>query len=218
MQIDPTAAAAGASQAGQSLSGLADSFDTFLTLLTEQLKNQDPLEPLDSSEFTAQLVQFTQVEQSISSNKNLEHLINLQSASNVSNLVGYLGKTAEVATPDGVLSNGQAVWHYDFGVDAPDLVSISIADDAGNTVFGTLGNPDPGKSNFVWDGLDNAGNQLGDGVYTATITGVTLEGGTVQPTVSSSAIVTSVDTVGEAPMLSLGALKIPADTVLSVSN
>lgn len=217
MEINPVTAA-GASKGDQALSGLADSFDTFLILLTEQLKNQDPLEPLDSNEFTQQLVQFTQVEQSISSNQNLERLINLQSASNLSNLVGYLGKSAEVATPGGVLSGGQALWHYDFGSDAPSLVSITIQDDAGTAVFSTLGITEPGKQDFVWDGLDNAGNQLGDGVYAAIITGVTLEGEALEPAVSSTGIVTAVETIGNDPTLSLSDLRISANAVLSVSN
>lgn len=219
MEIDPTAAAVeSTSKSSKGFAGLADSFDTFLLLLTEQLKNQDPLDPLSSNEFTSQLVQFTQVEQSITSNQNLERLINLQLASNLSNLVGYLGKTAEVASSGGVLSNGQALWHYDFGVSAPDLVSISIQDDSGRVIFGTLGNSDSGKQDFTWDGLDNAGNQSGDGVYTAIITGATLAGETLQPAVSSSAVVTSVETTGGNPMLSLSELKIPADAVLSVSD
>lgn len=217
MQIDPTAVA-NASKAGQSLSGLADSFDTFLTLLTEQLKNQDPLEPLDSSEFTSQLVQFTQVEQSISSNQNLERLINLQTASNLSNLVGYLGKSVEVATAGGVLSDGQATWHYDFGTSNPNLVSITVQDETGKAVYSTLGDADPGKQDFVWDGLDNAGNQLGDGVYAVIITGVTLEGEALEPQVSSTATVTAVETIGSNPMLTLSDMRVSADAVLSVSN
>lgn len=219
MQIDPTVAAVeSTSKSSKGFAGLADSFDTFLLLLTAQLKNQDPLDPLSSAEFTSQLVQFTQVEQAITSNQNLEQLINLQSVANLSNLVGYLGKFAEVLSPEGVLSNGQALWHYDFGTDAPDLVSIIIQDDTGATVFSTLGLTDAGKQDFVWDGLDNAGNQSGDGVYTAMITGAKLTGETLQPAVSSTALVTAVETFGSDPLLSLGKLKIPANAVLSVSN
>ena len=217
MEIGSVTNPATPTQADQALNGLSDSFDTFLTLLTTQLQNQDPLEPMDSSEFTSQLVQFTQVEQSISQNQNLEQLISLFSGQNFNSLVNYLGKEVEIDAEAAYLSGGEAKWHYDFGLVKPDSVAITVFDSDGQVVSATTGVNQTGKHDFTWDGTDLAGNPVADGVYTVKILG-TIGEETFEPKISSTGVVSSVESVDGESVLALGGLRIPADIVTKISD
>ena len=152
------------SAAGIAATGLADNFDTFLKLLTEQLKNQDPLEPMEAEKFTEQLVQFSGVEQQIKTNDNLETSNALAFANQQGNMVGYIGKTVDVSGNRAQLSDNKAIWGYELDAEAAE-VSVAVTDATGKVVFTGSGPTEQGLNTVNWDGKDNAGNQMPDGLY-----------------------------------------------------
>jgi flagellar basal-body rod modification protein FlgD len=199
---------------------LADNFDTFLTLLTTQLRNQDPLNPMDTHEFTNQLVLFSGVEQQIRQNQNLESLIALQVIGEQASAMSYIGKYVTSEDSTTALQEGQANWTYVMPEGAISN-TLRIVDADGNVVRTMEGQYTAGRHDLTWDGKDDNGNQLADGVYTLRVSALDRDGKSVSAAIGMSARVTGVakDPDGLGPVLSLGeGLNILLDKVLTVKE
>jgi flagellar basal-body rod modification protein FlgD len=143
--------------------------DQFLTLLVAQLKHQDPLNPLDGTDFTAQLAQFSSLEQQFAMNDNLEAIQDSLMAQESGNVLDYIGKT--------VKTNGNAIFAKDgqpdsgaYTLEEPADVTIHIYDDQGLEVRRLYaGWQDAGEHSIGWDGRNDAGDPVEDGIYTFEI-------------------------------------------------
>jgi flagellar basal-body rod modification protein FlgD len=213
-QIDALGAAFG-SQTANSQASLADNFEMFLTLLTEQMKAQDPLNPLDSTEFVNQLVNFSSVEQEIRSNQNLESLISIQAASAQGAAVGFIGREATVASPDAALENGSAEWTYILPEDSQGTL-VTVKDANGRTISSFEGEATAGSHTFAWDGEDQTGNAMEDGIYTLEISAVNADGNAMQPDILTTARVTGVDFSGSEVVVELNGLFVRLSSVRSL--
>jgi len=205
------------SAATQAGTRLGKDFGSFLTLLTTQLQQQDPLNPLDSKEFTQQLVQFTGVEQAIATNKNLENIIASIAAQSTNGLVGYLGKDITAAGDRSTLTDGRAIWNYELGASA-DKTDITITDKTGKVVFKTDGATAAGNHVFTWDGRDNLGNALPDGVYKIAVSAVSANDTRIEALTSIQGRVTSVETGDGKRTLVVDGLKVPLENVTKISE
>jgi flagellar basal-body rod modification protein FlgD len=196
---------------------LAGNFDTFLKLLTTQLQNQDPMSPMDSNQFTQQLVQFSQVEQQINTNDNLKSLISLAQGRSASDAVSYLGKSVTITTGHGLLSNGQAQWSYALG-SAASSSTLTVTDASGKVVYTQAGELTAGQHNFDWNGTDNNGRQLPDGVYTLAVAATKADGSSDDTAVASKGVVDEVNLTGSEPLLMIGSMAVPLSQVAAVNN
>lgn len=194
---------------------LADDLNQFLNLLVTQLENQDPLDPLDPNEFTSQLVQFASVEQQIYQNQNLEDMLELQQASLLGTIVGYIGSQVEVQGSTLSLSNGSSQFSYSLETSAAST-TITIQDEAGQTVFFTDGETDAGKHEFTWDGTDNFGFPLEDGAYTLSVNSLDPEGAPVNVSTTVVGVVSGVSTESGQTLLSVGNAQYSVDQILSI--
>jgi len=182
----------------RALSDLTEDFDSFLKLLTTQLKNQDPTEPMDTKEFTNQIVAFSEVEQSVATNENLENLLtqnqgltdavnsgteqaleSLNSLLDLSKLsnpaVAYVGRVIEAEGNITQLKDGQAPIVFQTAEPAS-AVRVTISDEEGQAIRQIdLANVTD-RTQLVWDGLDQEGNQMPEGIYTFSVDAVA-EGG-----------------------------------------
>lgn len=196
---------------------LAETFDTFLTLLTTQLQHQDPLNPMDTNEFTSQLVEFTGVEQAMATNKKLDQLINLQTDMQLNDAVGYIDKRVGA---DGIilmLQDGQSTVTYDLGANAS-KVNILIIDEKGNTVRTIDGGTGVGHHEITWDGLDDKGKQLDDGLYGFLVTAIDPDKKPVPLVQGTVGKVTGVKMVNGVVTLEVGELEIPLSDVLAITQ
>ncbi len=216
MEVNPAQNTA-LSQAQQSKVGLTENFETFLTLLTTQLQNQDPLDPLDSGEFTSQLVQFTAVEQSINTNDNLEALLILTQAASTGNAVNYIGKTVTFKGNATALASGRAQWQYNLESQAAET-TIVVSDDSGKVVYSQAGQTAPGEHDFIWDGTDNAGNSLPDGLYTVQVSATDTDGNNVFADTFVTGAITGVDIVGLEPFLKMGLANYRLSDILTIEE
>ncbi len=211
---------ANANSAAGSLTGgtsLAETFDNFLTLLTTQLQNQDPLSPLDTNEFTDQLVQFTGVEQALATNDKLDELIALQGSNQLSATLDYIDKTVTVDSELLALQEGSATITYNLATNAENA-AVFIVNSFGNTVRTISADPSAGHHEVVWDGLDQSGDQLADGVYSFFVSAVDQDNGQIEVTQATRGLVTAVRLENGQAILELGDLDVPADLVRGIGS
>lgn len=217
MTISALTGSGGATTAAQSATSLADTFDTFLNLLTTQLKHQDPLEPMDSAQFTEQLVQFTGVEQSIATNNNLEQLLSLQLSSQTAAAVSYIGQNVKAKSEVGELKNGNATWQYDVAADAAS-VDISITDANGVVVYTDTGQTSAGSHSFSWNGENQSGSALPEGLYAITVSAKDAAGEDIATTTYTTGTVDGVENTDAGPQLTVGQMKVPINSVVTISS
>ena len=212
-----TPAASSSSSSADPMSQLSGNFSTFLTLLTTQLKNQDPTSPMDSNTFTQQLVMYSQVEQQINTNTNLQTLIT-QGTSNAGTMAAnYLGKKVSVTNGNASLSSGAAAWTYNLGATAAST-TLSVADSTGKVVYTSAGSTTAGNNTFSWNGQDNNGNQLNDGVYKLTVTAKDSNGTAVTTSVASAGTVNQIDMTSGTPQLVIGNMEVGIGDIAALTN
>jgi len=217
MEVSPASGTEVVPRTEDARTRLADNFDNFLTLLTTQLQHQDPLSPMDSNEFTNQLVAFAEVEQSLDTNDQLEELVNIQKLGRAASAVGFLGNTIETDGDRFVVSDGRGEFRYTLAANASGT-EILITDDLGNRVFRTQGETKAGSHSFVWDGRDEQGNFVGDGIYRVAITPKDASGDVVPATTSVLGEVTGIQQDGDEVLLFVGKLGVPLDEVKSIAR
>lgn len=196
---------------------LADTFDTFLNLLTTQLKYQDPLDPMDTNEFTSQLVEFTNVEQAMKTNKKLDDLISLQTELQLNNAVGYIDRQVGADSIILMLQDGESTITYDLGANAS-KVNVLIIDEQGETVRTIEGDTAFGHHEIAWDGLDDDGLAMEDGLYGFLVTAVDTDLKPVPLVQGTVGKVTGVKLSDGEVTLEIGELEIALSDVLSISQ
>lgn len=194
---------------------LAESFDTFLTLLTEQLQNQDPLSPMEANEFVNQLVQFSSVEQQIGANQALQSLLGLSSATARMSAVDYIGRVATASSDIAGLAGGTARWQYGLPRQA-ESTELLIFDQAGRLVRTAEGETGSGPHSFVWDGLDDGGNALPNGLYRLEVVARDSDQVRLDAPVRMEGVVTSVDMSGDEVIVELSGVNVPASQIIAL--
>ena len=141
--------------------------DVFLRLLVTQLQGQDPTNPTQNEDFVAQLAQFTTLEQATSTNDLLEQLIGQNVQRTQLDLVNLIGRT--VVTEGDTVSLGetnQPILAYALN-DIANRVTIDVLGQDGQ-ILRRLQSPSAeiaGAHQVQWDGLDEDGDRLPEGVY-----------------------------------------------------
>jgi len=191
--------------------------DDFLNLLVAQLQNQDPLSPLDSTAFTSQLAEFSSLEQLANVNENLEYLQMYQSSINNAQAVSFIGKNIDALGNSIQLESGENEnIHFELTQDSSS-VFINIYDEAGSLVKyienGPLGE---GKQSVEWDGTDNGGNTLPEGIYKFEVMAIDTNGDKVQTATYISDRVTGVTFKNGVTYLIAVGRQIPIGDVIEV--
>ena len=193
--------------------------DDFLYLLITQLKSQDPLNPMESTEFTAQLAQFSSLEQLHNINENLGYLQAYQASINNSQAVDLIGKTVKafgnsISLTDGVSDE----IHFELEADASSVV-INIYDSDDKLVkVVESGALSVGEHTLRWDGTDNKGYKVPDGVYTFEVLAVDENQETVQATTYIMGKVTGVTFKDGTTYLLARNQEIPIGNVIQITQ
>jgi flagellar basal-body rod modification protein FlgD len=166
----------------------------FLTLFTTQLQNQNPLDPMENEAFVAQLAQFSQLEATTKMSDNLQNLVASMSNERMSSMSGLLGKKIAISDGKALLSGGQPVEGAVTLANDVDSITLKVYSSSGQLVrTGEVGAQKKGDFLFSWDGKDDQGNVLGDGVYRMEAS-ATRFGKSSKAPVSTMAMVKSVTT------------------------
>jgi flagellar basal-body rod modification protein FlgD len=141
--------------------------DVFLRLLVTQLQSQDPTNPVQNEDFVAQLAQFTTLEQTTNTNELLEQLISQDSQRTQLDLVNLIGRT--VVTEGDTVSLGkdeEATLAYALSGTAS-RVNIEVLGPNGEVIrtLSSTALEAPGGHQAQWDGLNESGDRVPEGVY-----------------------------------------------------
>ena len=219
-QQNAAAAQASAAAAGQTgsaaTSSLDGNFNDFLNMLMTQLQNQDPSSPMDTDTFTSELVQFSSVEQQIQTNTSLTNLIQLTQGSEVIQGSSMIGQQVTVQSTQIPLQNGTGT--VNVTSPAAEKVSISITNSSGTDIFDTTVNAAAGNNTFTWNGTNNAGQTVPNGLYTMVATGSNVGGGTSTLPFTVTGTATGVISSGTTVDLQLGPLSVPFSSITSVGS
>jgi flagellar basal-body rod modification protein FlgD len=217
MDVSSVTSTGTAAKSGSALSSLSNTFDDFLLLLTKQLEHQDPLSPLDTNEFTQQLVSFTGVEQQLATNSKLDDLINLQLGNQAIGALGFMNTSVEVASDQIWLGNGASTVTYDLS-HAATQAQIVIRDQSGQIVRTASLPTQAGAHTFEWDGTDNGGGALPDGIYKIEVQAIDADNAPVAASTGFKGTVTGVELDGGDIALTIGGLTVSIGKVHKISN
>lgn len=196
-------------------SRLADDFDAFLDLLVTQMQNQDPLEPMEPQEFTNQLVQFASVEQALATNDKLDQLVGLQSGNQAATAAAFIGHEVKATGDQVMLDGGSARIGYELDDEAKSA-TIEITSSEGTPVRTLQLDGAAGSHEVVWDGRNDNGNAVADGVYTITLSAVNENDQTVQGRTTTFGTVSGFEIRDNDIVLNIGDLEVDFDKVRSV--
>lgn len=217
----PSIAASSNSSSGSNTNSdvmsFTSNFNTFLTLLTTQLQNQDPLSPMDTNTFTQQLVSFSEVEQQIDTNNNLQSLISLQNANETISALPVVGDQIEYNSATAPLQNGQASYSYTLP-SASTQTELVVTDSSGNLVYNTTGATSAGQHSFVWNGTNNAGEQMpADGAYTLEVVATGTGNSQITATVQSIGTVNNVAVSNGTASFDVDGISVPMSELVTVN-
>ncbi|HEX14250.1 MAG: hypothetical protein C0173_01180 [Desulfurella sp.] len=173
--------------------------DGFLKLLIAQLKHQDPMNPLSSDQFIQENTMFSQLQQLVNMNQTLSKLSN-QSQTNAY-AASLLGKNILTNTTT-ITINGTSITPaaYTLSQNAAD-VKATIINASGNSVATIdLGPQNAGTNTFQFNGKNENGNYLSNGIYTVAFT-ATDSNGNIIPVNQSAGTVTSISFGPDGPVL-----------------
>ncbi len=144
--------------------------EEFLELMTAQLKNQDPMEPMENGEFLGQMAQFSTVSGIEEMSKSLENLSATYATGQTLQSVQLVGQEVLIESNSMELSDTGATGGA-FELEATSgSVIVNIADNGGTVVRQIkLGEHVAGRHAFSWDGMDDLGNRVPAGNYSAEV-------------------------------------------------
>ena len=216
-----TASSATVSETDNSRTILSDNFDSFLMLLTTQLQNQDPLSPMETHQFTNQLVMFAEAEQAIATNKKLDTLIGINQNNEASQALSYHGKQVRVKGNELSFLGEPVRFQYTMDQDASSGELI-VRDVEGKEVLTrqlSAGQIQEGDHEMAWDGRNNFGYVLANGLYNVSIVAKDASGETIEAkNFTTTASVRGVEYEDGQTWLDVGYMKVTLDNVTSITS
>ena len=186
---DPTKAPEASTSNGTSAKDLSQNF---LKMLTVQLQNQDPLNPMDNAAMTAQLAALNQVDGINKLNTSVNSLVAQMQSANFMNLASSVGKTALSAGSKAYFTGAPVSMAAKLEESTSSLKAL-IRDNNGQIVnqfdFGATA---AGVTDFIWDGANDAGQQVAQGMYTLELTATDSQGKLSYPDSYVGAMVASI--------------------------
>ena len=192
--------------------------DDFLKLFTTQMRYQNPLEPLDNFQMATQLAQFNTVDSLTRMNETLTQLMAAQNSMSNVQAAGLIGKKVmaqgnRLAIQQGAVSEGM------YQLTRPANVVIQILNSQGGVVRQIDAGPrDTSRQTIGWNGKNQAGGALPDGLYTFRVIAVDSQGQLVPVTTYRIGTVEGVSLESGAVTLQVNGDKLAFSDILSILN
>ncbi|MDF1614670.1 flagellar hook assembly protein FlgD [Desulfurivibrio dismutans] len=166
----------------------------FMTLFITQLQHQDPMKPMESYEMASQLAHFSSMEATMKMSDNMEKMLNYTTSQNNLQLLSLIGKTIETQGNEIGVTDGQvARTSYVLEQDAP--FSVVYIHNAAGQLVRTIDNgfQSAGQNTLAWDGKDNSGQEVPDGMYIYKVDALAGDGSKVAVEQRASGKVTGLE-------------------------
>ncbi|MES9826978.1 MAG: flagellar hook assembly protein FlgD [Candidatus Thiodiazotropha sp.] len=140
--------------------------EDFMQLLVTELTHQDPFKPMENSEMATQVSQFATVSGIDDLNNSFNELRSALTSDQALQAANLVGRDVLVESSVGALANGEPLQGSVMLPSSAGNVRVLISDQSGALVRELqLGTHDAGQIAFSWDGYDDAGDYVGDGLY-----------------------------------------------------
>jgi len=166
----------------------------FMTLFITQLQYQDPMKPMDSYEMASQLAQFSTMEATMQMSDNMEKLLDYQVSQNNLQLLSLIGKNIETFGNEIGVTGGEVAKTSYVLEDASAFTMVYIYNSAGHLVRTyDMGYQDAGRQTLAWDGKDNSGQLVADGLYIYKVDALAADGAEIGVETRASGKVTGLE-------------------------
>ena len=192
--------------------------DDFLKLFTTQLKYQNPLEPMDNFQMATQLAQFNSVDALTRMNETMTQLAANQNSMNNLQMAGLIGKKVKTQGNRLAIQQG-AVGEGMYQLAKPGKVAVQIFSAQGGLVrLIDAGAKDATLQKVEWDGKNQAGATLPDGVYTFKVLAVDAQGQSVSVATHQIGTVNGVSLENGSVALQVNGSNVQFGDILSILN
>jgi flagellar basal-body rod modification protein FlgD len=165
--------------------------EDFMSLMTTQLMNQDPLKPMESGDFLGQIASFSTVSGISDLQDSFASFAKAMQSDQALQGSSLVGRSVMVPSSIGVMTPDSPMRGQINVAEPVSNLEIKIYSATGELVRTIPMGPASGYTNFEWDGLNNNGEALPEGVYQFMATGSVNGQNTAFPT----AVVAKVDSV-----------------------
>ncbi|MES9813242.1 MAG: flagellar hook assembly protein FlgD [Candidatus Thiodiazotropha sp.] len=140
--------------------------EDFMQLLVTELTHQDPFKPMENSEMATQVSQFATVSGIDDLNNSFNELRSALTSDQALQAANLVGRDVLVESSVGALANGEPLQGSVVLPSSAGNVRVLISDRSGALVRELqLGTHEAGHVAFSWDGYDDGGDYVGDGLY-----------------------------------------------------
>lgn len=191
----------------------------FLNLMMTQLANQDPLDPMDSEKMMQQMTSLGTVEQLQGVNAQLGKMAKVQEGIGRASAFAYIDKDVEVGT-DTLKVNGGGTLPASYTLKGhAEQVLVQIVNREGEPVRVLKQDSQPqGTHSFSWDGTDNDGDMVPDGLYQYRVVASTEDGERIEVDQFKKGRVSSVNFENGQAVALVNGEKVPLAKVKGVSQ
>lgn len=190
--------------------------EDFLNLMLTQMRYQNPLSPMDNYQMAAQLTQMGTMEGINKLTEAMDVMSAYQASTAHLQVAGLLGKKVE-ALGNHLVIDQEKVSEGSYQLSTPGKVTLEIYDGKGNRVR-TIeeGSKEATKQKFTWDGRNELGVKLPDGVYTFSVRAVDAKGGPIPVSTSVIGTVTGVSFEDGVTSVTVGSDRIPLASIFAI--
>jgi flagellar basal-body rod modification protein FlgD len=165
--------------------------EDFLSLMTTQLQNQDPLKPMENGDFLGQIASFAQVTGLSDLQDSFSSFASAMQSDQALQGSSLVGRSVLVESSIGNMTAEDGLSGQINVADPVTDLSVKIYDESGVLVRTIEMGSASGYTNFTWDGFDEEGNAMAEGVYQFIATG-TVDG---TNTAFGTAVIANVSSV-----------------------
>ncbi len=190
----------------------------FMTLFITQMQHQDPLSPMESYEMASQLAQFSTMEANLKVADKMGELLDYQKSQNNLQLLSLINKDVQTFGNEVGVAGGESSPINFVMTEAAASATLYIYAPNGSLIKTMdLGYQNAGEQQVSWDGTNNNGDTVADGLYSYSIDALSAEGRPIETEYRSTGRVTGLEfNSGKATLTVDGYLKRSVGDVLSV--